>query len=145
MEGVGLVHLPTMRARAGECVGFSTAPQYSPDDANSPKVDLFVVSTAAPLQNFGCKIVGRAAHSGTSGTDIVLGDKQRSKAEIADLDVHVSVEEQVAGFEISVDNLAGVKVLDSAAGLDQIPTDFRHGNEATLLDHIGERSIIADF
>ena len=94
-------------------------------------------------EDLGRQIVRCATHgSSTNCAVVVLGKKQGSKAKIADLDVHVLVEEEVAGLEIAMDDVSLMQVLDGATCLDHESTNLGHGEVLALLDRISERAIL---
>src|SRR4051812_266566 len=102
------------------------------------------MALASLLQYFWCQVVWCAAHCCPPDSAIVaLGDKQRGKTEVTNLDVHVVVQEEVAGLEVSMDDVALVQVFDGAACLDHKPSNFRHGEVFTLLDGVGKGTVLA--
>lgn len=93
----------------------------------------------ALLQNLWCQIVRRAAH-GRSPTNFhfLLRDHECCQTKIADLDVHVAVQEEVSGLEIPVDNVSVVEVFDGSADLDNQSSNFRQSQVLPSLEHIGQ-------
>ena len=115
------------------------------DDANSPQINLLAMALAF-FQDLGSQVVGGAAHGGSPlGVHVFPTDKQSSEAKVADLDVHLLVEEQVAGLEVAVDDVAGMQVFDSARDLDDEATDFGHSDVFATLEHVGKRAAGAQF
>ena len=76
------------------------------DDSNSPKIDFLIVSLPSLLQEFGGYIVWSAAHGCSSQTNLMLPDQDGCEAKIADFHVHLLVKEDIAGFEVAVDNVS---------------------------------------
>ena len=85
--------------RQQECI-YSGQPQDAKqgrlnlrDDTDSPQID-FLAMALALFQDFRSQVVGSAAHGGSSlGVHILSTDRQGSEAKVADLDVHLLVQE----------------------------------------------------
>ena len=108
------------------------------DDTNRPEIHLLVVSLAL-LKNFWRKVVGCAAHRCSSlDFHFLLGDQQSRQAKVADLDVHVRIQEEIASLQIAVYNMSCVQVLYGAADLNHKASDLGECEAFPLLQHVGQ-------
>ena len=73
----------------------------------------------------------------------VLNESRKPK--VANLDVHIRIQEEVAKFQIPVDDLVGVHVVACADELDHEKASFGFGKSATAAQHVHERSRGAEF
>ena len=90
------------------------------DDTDGPDIHLIRVTLLA-LEHLRSDIVGSTANGALSLTiELKLG----GETEIADLDLHLVVEEEVTQLQISMDDAMTVKVLHSGADLVDIALDF---------------------
>ena len=111
------------------------------DHANRPEIDLLIVSLSL-LQDLRGQVVGRAAHCRPAlHLHLPLRHQQRRQPKVADLDIHASIQEEVACFEIAMYNMSVVEVLDGAADLDDEAADFGEGQMFALLEHVGEGAV----
>lgn len=90
------------------------------DDAQRPDIDFIRVARLS-FEHFRCDVVRRTADSSFLLTiEVELG----GEAEIAELDLHFVVEEEVTQLQISMDDAMTVEVLDSGADLVDIALDL---------------------
>lgn len=103
-----------------------------------------IVAFLSLFKNFWRDVIWRTTKSRSANCSHILsGNQKRRKTEIAYLDVHILVEEDVAHLEIAVDDALGVHVFDSSGNLNSVEADFWFSDEATLLHHIHQRAIRA--
>lgn len=98
---VGGLHISGLKRRLAnnQCVN---------DHAQRPDVN-FVAVSAFSFQHLGSDVVGRAANCSLPfSIEVDLG----CEAEITDLDLHLVVDEEVAEFEVTVDDSVRVQVLE---------------------------------
>merc|ERR1719192_1047785 len=84
------------------------------EDSQTPEVNLVIMERS--LNHLWGQIVQCATH----GTSPTVGGVHRP-TEICDLDVSLSVEQQVLGLDISVNNLLAVAVRESVSHLVDVP------------------------
>lgn len=114
------------------------------NNPDCPQIDLFVV-TLTLVEDLWSQIVRSAAHGGPSlDVHVLATDKQSGQAKVTHLDVHVVVEEEIPGFEIPMDNIPRVEVLDGTADLDHESTDLGHGETFSLFEQVGKRATRAE-
>ena len=124
---VGELDLVGLEGRAAEEEGEA-------DDAHRPDVHLVGVPHR-PLHDLGSDVVGRAAH----GALLLLAELQLGgESEVAHLDLHVGVEEDVAELEVAVDDAVAVHVLDCGDELQHEVARLLGGEPLALLDHLAE-------
>lgn len=112
-SAVGALHVAGLERRFADEEGVE-------DHAEGPDVYLVRVACLA-LEDFGCDVVGCAAYRFLSfALEVDLG----SEAEIAKLDFHFVAEEEVAQFQIAVDDLSLVEVLEPIEDLEGVGLDF---------------------
>jgi hypothetical protein len=68
----------------------------------------------------------------------VLNESRKPK--VANLDVHIRVQEEVTKFQIPMDDLVSVHVVACADELDHEKASFGFGESATAAQHVHERS-----
>ena len=73
----------------------------------------------------------------------VLNESRKPK--VANLDVHICIQEEVTKFQIPGDDLVGVHVVACADELDHEKASFGLGKSATAAQHVHERSRGAEF
>ena len=69
---------------------------------------------------------------------------QGGKTKVTDFDIHVSVEEEIAELEVSVDDLMGVHIVAGADDLDEEKTCFRLGIPFAATKHIHHTAVVAE-
>ena len=107
---------------------------------NRPDVDLVRVTLFA-FEDLRRDIVGSTANRALPLTiKLELG----SETEIADLDLHLVVKEEVAQLQISVDDAMTVEVLDSGADLVDVALDFELMEALTPAQELVQRLILAE-
>ena len=91
----------------------------------------------ALLEDLGGDVVGRSAQ-GRSPHDlhVLARQEQSSQAKIANLDIHVLVEEDVAHLQVAVDDALHVHVLDGAGNLDRVESHLGFRHTLAPLDHV---------
>jgi hypothetical protein len=87
------------------------------------------------LQNLGCYVVGRATN-GLLLFTVVL--EFGGQSEITELNFHIFVEEEVAQFEIPVNDLVLVQVPQGVDDLRQVALHFDFGEALPSLDQLVE-------
>jgi len=70
---------------------------------------------------------------------------QSGKSEVSDLDVHVSIKEQVPELEVAMDDLMGVHVVACPNELDHEEAGFGLREAATTTEHVHERARSTEF
>jgi hypothetical protein len=109
--------------------------------ADEPGVNLEAVSVYRVERYFWCNIVRRS-------TDGLLPFartlNKRSKAKVANLDVHVRIKEKVAQFQITMDHLMGVHVMAGADQLYHEEPRFWLCKDTTSMEHAHERTVRAE-
>lgn len=94
------------------------------------------------LKNLRSNIVWRAAQRRPSnGLHVPTSHHQRSKAEVANLGIHLVIQKDVAHFQISVNNTLAVHVFDGAGDLDGVESDFGFGEALSTLYHVHKRPV----
>ena len=88
------------------------------DDAGGPNVYLKRVPVLA-LEDLGRDVVGRAADC---LSPLLAVREARGQAEVAHLDAHLGVDEEVAQLEVAVDDQVGVQVLERRDELREVVT-----------------------
>ena len=86
-------------------------------------------------QYLGCDII-RGAANGLLSLPRVLNECREAK--VANLDVHVPVEEQIAELEVAMDDLVCVHVVAGTDELDQEKAGLWLGEAATAAKHVHE-------
>jgi hypothetical protein len=116
------------------------------DNAETPNIDHVVMSLLSLLQNFRGDVVGSTAQRGSAdGLHIPTSNQERSQTKIANLGIHLRIEEDVAHFEIAVDDSFAVHVLDRTGDLHGIEANLRFRQALASLDHVHERGVGAQF
>ena len=88
-----------------------------------------------PLYDLGGDVVGSAAH----GPLFLVGELELGgQAEVADLDVHGAVEEDVAKLEVPVDDPVRVHVLYAGDQLKHEEAGFLCGQSFAFFNHLAE-------
>jgi hypothetical protein len=59
----------------------------------------------------------RVRRTAAEGVELVAGDELVTEAEVGDLDVHLGVQQQIFGLQISVDDLLLVAILNGGNDL----------------------------
>ena len=117
----------------------------SHDDAEAPYVDLMIVSLPALCENLGCDVVGcPTKRSSPIQRIFALREHQGSEAKVANLHVHVVIEEDVAHLQVAMDDVLAMEIFDGPTYLDHESADFRLGQELPLLDHLHQRAVVAE-
>ena len=93
------------------------------------------MSTLSPVHHFRGDVVWRAAH-GLPSLLIFFGNKHGSQAKIAQFDIHVAVEKDVAHFQVSMRDISLVEVFDCAAELNHEPAYLGQAQAFPLMDHL---------
>jgi hypothetical protein len=75
----------------------------------------------------------------------MLRYQDSSEPKISNLDIHSFIQEDIACLQISMYNISVVKVFDSATGLNNKPSNLRHGEEFAFPKGVGEGAIVAEF
>lgn len=100
------------------------------------------MALAALFENLGGNVVGRAAQRRPPhDLHVLAGEEERSQTKVANLGVHVLVEEDVAHLEIAVDNALGVHVLDGTGNLDRVEADLWLRESLSSLDHVHQGAV----
>lgn len=96
----------------------------------------------ALFEDFGSNVIRSSAEGrAANGVHVAARYQQRRQAKVANLCIHVRVEEDVAHFQVSVNNAFAVHVLDSAGNLHRVETDLGLGKALSALDHVHERAV----
>ena len=111
------------------------------DDTEGPNIH-FVGMADLALEDFGGDVVGGAADG-----FLLLAFKfqSRSQPEVAQLDLHFIVQEQVSELEVSVNDAVGDEVLKTLNNLDQVALDFQFGETFTSFKQFVEGLVLTDF
>lgn len=111
------------------------------DDANRPGINLEAMSIRGVEQYLWCDVVGRT----TDGLLPLAGTlNERGKTKVADLDVHVGIEEKVAKLQITVNDLMSMHIMAGTNELYHEKSGFRLGKNATVVQHAHERAVGAE-
>ena len=99
----------------------------------------------ALFQDLGRDVVGRATEGASPVLRVLLvRDQEGSEAKVADLDVHMLVEEDVPHLQISVDDVLVMHVFDGAAGLDEIRAHLWLREVPSPPDHVHHGPVVAE-
>jgi len=112
------------------------------DNANGPGIDFEAMAISRVKEHLRRNIVRRSTDGLLPLARILY---QGGKSEVSDLDVHVSIKEQVPELEVAMDDLMGVHVVACANELDHEEAGFRFREAATTAEHVHERSRSAEF
>jgi len=109
------------------------------DDAERPDVDFVAVARLA-LQDLGRDVVGRAADGLLLlALELDLG----GQAEVAQLDLHLLAEEEVAQLEVAVDHLVLHQVLHRVQDLQQVALHLDFRQPLAPLEQLVQRLVLA--
>lgn len=91
-------------------------------------------------------VVWRPAECCSSTSLPVFSRHEEScETKVADLHIHILVQEDVSHLEITVDDAFGVHILDRTSHLDRPESYLGLRDKLPLLDHVHQRSIWAEF
>lgn len=111
------------------------------DDAQRPDVH-FVGVSRFPLQHLRRNVVGCPANSALAfPVEVNLG----CESEVADLDLHALVDEEVSEFQVAVNDSVGVQVLECAYNLHGVTLHFQLVEPLPALEQVIQRLILANF
>lgn len=100
------------------------------------------MSSLSLLQDLGGNVIRRAAKRGPpDGVHVVTSNQQGSQTKIADLGIHVLIEENVAHLQIAMYDALPVHVFDCPSDLYGVETDFGLGQPFPLLYHLHQRAV----
>lgn len=127
------------------------------NDTDGPSVDLKAVAVGSIEQDLRGNVIGSSTNGPTkwSGTSRMRRNRsvlftfawlfnQRSKTKVPHFDIHVSVEEEVAELEVSVDDLMGVHIVAGADDLDEEKTCFRLGIPLAAAEHVHHAAVVTE-
>lgn len=121
-------------------------------DSQCPDVDARAVSRAVTAEHLGGEIVRCAAEGCAARVRICCGANcARSRfhdgceTKVAELGVHICVEEDVAALDVAMDHVTSVEVLDGTAELNEEAADLAHGEELAPSYHVREATINTEF
>lgn len=86
------------------------------DDSQAPKVNSLAITHTT--KHFRSHVLQSAAHF------LAIHMQKRGKTEVSNLNIHVSIEEKISWFQISMHHSLGMHVLDTTTKLDQVPSYF---------------------
>jgi hypothetical protein len=112
------------------------------NDADGPGVDFEAVAVDGVEEDLWGDIIRSAAYCLFALPGAL---DECCEAKIADLDVHVCVEEEVAELEIAVDDLVGVHIVAGADELNHEEAGFGLGEAAAAAEHVHEGSTGTEF
>lgn len=92
------------------------------DDTNRPCIHLKAVAISGIKKDLGRDVIRRPTYGFLPLSGVL---DQSSKTKVAHFDIHIRVKEQVAEFEIPMDNLVRVHVVACANKLDHEEARFR--------------------
>ena len=92
-------------------------------------------------QNLGCDIVGGAANGFLPFSGLL---DEGGETEVSHLDVHVAVQEDVAEFEVAVDDLVGVHIMTSTDELYHEETGFGFSKSSSTAEHVHEGAVVTE-
>lgn len=110
------------------------------NDTDRPEVNLIAVAICV-LENFGCQIVRGTTDSFLA---LTLVKDLGCKAKITDFKLHALCKEQIAKFEISVDDPLAVDILYSLHQLVDIVASLNFMKALSSAHQIGQRLVMAD-
>ena len=110
-------------------------------DAQRPNIHLVRVAALA-LEYLGGDIVRRTANRALL---LTIEVKLRGKAKITQFDLHFVVEEEVAKFEVTVDDSVRVKVLEGGNNLGCVALHLQFVESLTALEQLVHALVLAQF
>ena len=109
------------------------------DDAERPDID-FIRVTAFAFEHFGCDVVRSTANSSLLFTVKV---ELRRQTEIAQLDLHLVVEEKIPELQVAMDDSVLVKVLQGINDLRSVALNFQLVEALTPFEELVHALILA--
>ena len=109
------------------------------DDAERPDID-FIRVTALAFEHFGCDVVRSTANSSLLFTVKV---ELRRQTEIAQLDLHLVVEEKIPELQVAMDDSVLVKVLQGINDLRSVALNFQLVEALTPFEELVHALILA--
>lgn len=88
-------------------------------------------------EHLRCNVVRRATYGLLAFTGAF---DECSESKVANFDIHVRIQEEVAKFEITMDDLMRVHVVTSSNKLNHEESSLRFGEAAAAAKHIHERT-----
>ena len=107
------------------------------DDTDRPRIDLEAVPIRGIKEYLGCDVIGCSTYGLLPFPRIFY---QRGKSEIADLDVHVCIQEQITQFKIAMNDLVGMHVVTCAYELNHEESGFWLGETTSATKKVHQRA-----
>ena len=112
------------------------------DDTNGLCINFETVAIGSVEKDFGGDIIGRSTNS------LLLFPRvldESGKTKVANLDVHVHVKEDVAEFQVAVDNLVVVHVVAGTKELNHEVSRLWFGETLAAAEQVHEGAVVAEF